>query len=172
MEIFKTISQWPLSQIASFFGGLLILIYAVSEVFKKVTENTDWAKKRKEKRNKEKYEAAHKQYQEFTDAFVKEFVPPLVKQLETADQEIINKLDNLIEASKDMLRKEMTDIYYEYLPYKKILQYDKKCFIKLYHDYGALKGNTYIDEIWAEIQTWEVVLESVDLGEPIKKENK
>lgn len=163
MEIFKMISQWPLSQIASFIGGLIILVYICAEAFKKATEHTEWAKKRKEKKDKEKYEAAHEQYQEFTDAFVKEFVPPLVKQFEQADQQIIEKLDNLIEASKDMLRKEMTDIYYKYLPYKKILQYDKKCFIKLYHDYGALKGNTYIDEIWAEIQTWEVVLESANL---------
>ena len=163
MGIFEIISQWPLSQIASFIGGFIILIYIFADVFEKATSHTEWAKKRKEKKNKEKYEAAHKQYQEFTDAFVKEFVPPLVKQLESADQEILGKLDSLIEASKDMLRKEMTDIYYQYLPYKKILQYDKKCFIKLYHDYGALKGNTYIDEIWGEIQTWEVVLESTDL---------
>ena len=162
MEIFNIISQWPLSQIASCIGGLVILIYISAEAFKKATEHTEWAKKRKEKKDREKYEAAHKQYQEFTDAFVKEFVPPLTKQFEQADKEIIEKLDSLIEAQKDVLRKEMTDIYYKYLPYKKIFQYDKKCFIKLYHDYGILKGNSYIDEIWTEIQTWEVVIDPVN----------
>ena len=163
MEFYKFISQWSLSQIASAIGGFAILIYFGVEAFKKATEHTEWAKKRKEKKSKDKEEAAHKQYKMFTDAFVKEFVPPLIKQFEEADKEIVQKLDNLIEAQKDVLRKEMTDIYYKYLPYKKILQYDKKCFIKLYYDYGILKGNTYIDEIWAEIQTWDVVLEASEL---------
>lgn len=163
MEIFDIISKWPLSQIASFIGGAVILIYIGAEAFKKATEQTEWAKKRKAEKDKEKYEAAHKQYKEFTDAFVKDFVPPLVKQFENADQEIIRKLDSIIEAQKDVLRKEMTDIYYKYLPYKKILQYDKKCFIKLYHDYEVLKGNSYITEIWNEIQTWDVVLDEQDL---------
>ena len=60
MEIFEIISKWPLSQIASFVGGLIILIYIASEAFKKATEHTEWAKKRKEAKDKEKYEAAHK----------------------------------------------------------------------------------------------------------------
>ena len=51
----------------------------------------------------------------------------------------------------------MTDIYYRYLPYKKILQYDKKQFIRLREDYKAQDGNSYIDEIWKEIQNWTVV---------------
>ena len=163
MGIFEIISKWPLSQIASFIGGLVILIYIGAETFKKATEHTEWAKKRKKEKEKENYEAAHKQYKEFTDAFVEEFVPPLVKHFEESDQQILDKSDNIIEAQKDVLRKEMTDIYYKYLPYKKILQYDKKCFIKLYHDYGVLKGNSYITELWNEISTWTVVLEEIDL---------
>lgn len=163
MEIFEIISKWPLSQIASFVGGLIILIYVASEAFKKATEHTEWAKKKKEAKDKEKYEAAHKQYTEFTDAFVKEFVPPLVKKLEDSDNRIIDRLDKLNNSSNDMLRKEMTDIYYKYLPYKKILQYDKKSFSKLFHDYEAQGGNTYITTIWEEIKTWDVVLEEKDL---------
>lgn len=163
MGIFEIISKWPLSQIASFIGGAVILIYIGAEAFRKATEHTEWAKKRRKEKEKEKYEAAHRQYQEFTDAFVKEFVPPLIKQFEQADQQILDKLDIIIESQKDILRKQMTDIYYKYLPYKKILQYDKKCFIKLYHDYEALNGNSYITEIWNEIQTWDVVLEEQDL---------
>jgi hypothetical protein len=38
MSIFKDIVDWSLSDFASFFGGLIILIYIFSEVFKKATE--------------------------------------------------------------------------------------------------------------------------------------
>lgn len=60
MEIFEVISKWPLSQIASFIGGAVILIYIGAEAFRKATEHTEWAKKRKKEKEKEKYEAAHK----------------------------------------------------------------------------------------------------------------
>ena len=163
MDFFKAWGSWSFSDFASFIGGLVILIYAASEAFKKATEHTEWAKKKKAAYYAEKREAAHKQYTEFTDEFVKSFVPPLVKQLEDADQEIIESLNKLTNSTNDILRKEMTDIYYKYLPYKKILQYDKKSFVKLYHDYEAQGGNSYVSELWDEVQTWEVVLNEADL---------
>ena len=163
MGLFKAFESWTFSDFASFIGGLFIIGSIIFEAFKKATERTEWAKKRKEKRNAEKREAAKKQYREFTDEFVKEFVPPLVKPFAEADEKIMKSLSNLTNSSNDMLRKEMTDIYYKYLPYKKILQYDKKCFVKLYHDYGAQGGNTYIDTLWEEIQTWDTVLTEEEL---------
>lgn len=163
MNIFKDIVDWSLSDFASFFGGLIILIYISFEAFKKATEQTRWAQERKKEKEKIKREAAHKQYKEFTDEFVKEFVPPLIARFEQSDKEIIEKLNKLNNSSNDMLRKQMTDIYYKYLPFKKILQYDKKCFIKLYHDYGAQGGNSYIEELKKELDTWEVVLTEEDL---------
>jgi len=38
MNIFKDIVDWSLSDFASFFGGLIILIYISFEAFKKATE--------------------------------------------------------------------------------------------------------------------------------------
>ena len=163
MGLFKAFEQWTFSDFATFVGGFFILGSIIFEAFKKATENTEWAKKRKAKKMEAKKEAAHQQYKEFTDEFIREFVPPLLQQFQNADNNIIEKLDKLTNSSNDLLRKDMTDIYYKYLPYKKILQYDKKCFVKLYNDYGAQGGNTYIDTIWEEIQTWEVVLDKDEL---------
>lgn len=163
MGLFKAFETWTFSDFATFIGGFFILGSIIFEAFKKATEHTEWAKKRQAEKIKIKKEAAHEQYKEFTDEFIHEFVPPLVKKLEDADKEIIISLEKLTNSSNDLLRKDMTDIYYKYLPYKKILQYDKKCFRKLYDDYGAQGGNTYIDTIWEEIQTWEVVLNKDEL---------
>ena len=165
MGLFKAFEAWTFSDFATFVGGFFILGSIIFEAFKKATEHTEWSKKRQAEKMKVKKEVAHEQYKEFTNEFINEFVPPLLKQFSDADQSIIEKLDKLTNSSNDLLRKDMTDIYYKYLPYKKILQYDKKCFIKLYHDYGAQGGNTYIDAIWEEIQTWEVVLSKEELSE-------
>lgn len=163
MGLFKAFETWTFSDFASFIGGFFIIGSIIFEAFKKATERTEWAKKRQAEKMKIKKEAAHEQYKEFTDEFVNEFVPPLLKQFSDADQSIMEKLDKLTNSSNDLLRKDMTDIYYKYLPYKKILQYDKKCFRKLYDDYGAQGGNTYIDTLWKEIQTWDTVLTEEDL---------
>ena len=79
MDFGNFIGSWSFSELASFIGGLLIFIYAAAEAFKKATEHTEWAKKKKAAYYAEKREAAHKQYTEFTDEFVKSFVPQLVK---------------------------------------------------------------------------------------------
>ena len=60
MGFFKAIENWTFSDFASFIGGLFIIGSIIFEAFKKMTERTEWAKKRKEKRNAEKKEAAKK----------------------------------------------------------------------------------------------------------------
>ena len=63
----------------------------------------------------------------------------------------------LIKSSNDMLRKDIVRIYYKYLPYKKILQYDKEFVCAVYQDYHAQGGNSFIDGIMKIIRTWLVV---------------
>ena len=161
--MFKAIAEWGFSDFASAIGGLFIIVFFVMEAIKKAVGHTEWYKQRQEEKNKKKKELDHEQYKEFTDEFVKQFVPPLVKKFEESDNKILAKLDTVITSSNDLLRKEMTDIYYRYLPYKKILQYDKKQFIRLREDYKAQDGNSYIDEIWKEIQDWTVIERREDL---------
>lgn len=144
---------------AQMIGGFLILIYLLYQGLEKIISKSKWGKKRKEEKNK----AAYEQYQKFTVEFVDQFVPPLMKQLNDQDEKLFKKIDQLRASSNDLLRKEMTDIYYKYLPYKKILQYDKECFLKLYYDYVAQDGNSYMKDVYNELKDWPVVLNNKDL---------
>ena len=56
-----------------------------------------------------------------------------------------------------MLRREIKKIYGKYRAFKKISQYDKIDCAKLVEDYRAENGNTYVEDLWTEIRTWEVV---------------
>ena len=58
---------------------------------------------------------------------------------------------------KCQLRSEMLRIYYRNLDGKRIHQYEYENFVMLYEAYKALKGNSFIDKIYKEIQTWEVI---------------
>ena len=148
---------------AELVGGVFIFIYFMIQVVQKIVNSTKWGKERKEERDKEKLERAHEQYQRFTDDFVKSFVPPLMKQLTDQDERLLENINLLKSSSNDLLRKDMTDIYYKYLPYKRILQFEKECFIKLYDDYVKQGGNSYIQHIYAEMMSWEVVLKKEEL---------
>lgn len=58
---------------------------------------------------------------------------------------------------KCQLRSEMLRIYYHNRDSKQIRQYEYENFVMLLEAYRALKGNSFIDKIYKEIQTWEVV---------------
>jgi len=62
----------------------------------------------------------------------------------------------LINGVKCLLRSEMLHTYYHNKDKEKIRQYEKENFILLYKAYKALKGNSFIDDIYNEIRTWEV----------------
>ena len=55
------------------------------------------------------------------------------------------------------LRNEMLRIYYHNRERERIRQYEYENFVMLYEAYKALKGNSFIDKIYKEIQDWEVV---------------
>ena len=144
-------------------GGFFIFIYILTDVIKKLIDRSKWGQKLKEEKEQKKREAAHKQYKEFTEEFVQSFVPPLMKQLTDQDEKLNSKIDLLTKSSNDLLRMDMNEIYYRYLPYKKILDYDRKCFIKLYDDYVDQGGNSYIQDINTELRSWEIVATKEDL---------
>jgi len=56
-----------------------------------------------------------------------------------------------------MLRYNMNRIYYKYRPYQKILDADKKAFIKLYNDYKPMGGNSWIDSLYQELVNWPII---------------
>ena len=66
----------------------------------------------------------------------------------------IRKISN---GTKCQLRSEMLRIYYHNRETEKIRQYEYENFVFLYEAYKALKGNSFIDKIYAEVKTWDVV---------------
>lgn len=55
------------------------------------------------------------------------------------------------------LRSEMLVIYYHCREKRIIRQYEYENFIMLYEAYKALKGNSFIDKIYKEVQEWEII---------------
>lgn len=66
----------------------------------------------------------------------------------------IRKISN---GTKCQLRSEMLRIYYHNCRQKIIRQYEYENFVMLYEAYKALKGNSFIDKIYKEVQTWKVI---------------
>lgn len=64
---------------------------------------------------------------------------------------------NLINGMKCQLRSDMLHIYYANKDKEEIRQYELENFIYLYKAYKALRGNSFIDKIYKEVMTWEVV---------------
>lgn len=66
----------------------------------------------------------------------------------------VQKISN---GTKCQLRSEMLRIYYHHHETKKIRQYELENFVMLYEAYKALKGNSFIDKIYREVITWDVI---------------
>lgn len=66
----------------------------------------------------------------------------------------IRKISN---GTKCQLRSEMLRIYYHNREAKEIRQYEYENFVMLYEAYKALKGNSFIDRIYAEVKEWEII---------------
>lgn len=63
----------------------------------------------------------------------------------------------LTEGMKCQLRSDMLSTYYHNRERKQIRQYELENFVHLYEAYKALKGNSFIDKIYEEVMTWEVI---------------
>lgn len=64
----------------------------------------------------------------------------------------------VMQGIKCLLRNEMLNIYYYNREKQTLRQYEYENFEKLYKAYKALRGNSFVDKIFKEIQTtWEVV---------------
>ena len=59
--------------------------------------------------------------------------------------------------SRCQLRSEMLRIYYHNREDKQVRQYEYENFVYLYEAYKALRGNSFIDKIYKEVQTWQVI---------------
>jgi hypothetical protein len=70
---------------------------------------------------------------------------------------IIASIKKISEGTKCQLRSEMLRIYYHNRDQGKIRQYEYENFVMLYEAYKALKGNSFIDKIYEEVHSWEII---------------
>lgn len=148
-----------ISEIVSSIGGLFLLFYLLWQLAEKLFSNVQWFQKLKKK----KLEAEEKRQEEITKKVVEQVLPPIVSVLEKKNEEQDVKLSHLVHSSNDMLRKEIIRVYYKYLPYRKILQFDKEFVAVAYKDYEEQGGNSFVADLVREINTWTVVLQENDL---------
>ena len=70
---------------------------------------------------------------------------------------VIISIRKIATGTKCQLRSEMLRIYYHNHDRASIRQYELENFIMLYEAYKALKGNSFIDKIYKEVISWEVI---------------
>lgn len=70
---------------------------------------------------------------------------------------LIRENSKIANGTKCQLRSEMLRIYYHNHEKESIRQYELENFVMLYEAYKALKGNSFIDKIYKEVMSWEVI---------------
>lgn len=70
---------------------------------------------------------------------------------------VIAGMMRIADGTRCQLRSEMLRIYYRHRETGVIRQYEYENFVLLYKAYKALKGNSFIDKIYKEVQSWEIV---------------
>lgn len=70
---------------------------------------------------------------------------------------VVVAVRKISDGTKCQLRSEMLRIYYHNRESGKIRQYEYENFVYLYDAYKALKGNSFIDKIYKEVQCWEII---------------
>lgn len=70
---------------------------------------------------------------------------------------VLKRLEKVANGQKCQLRTEMLRIYYHNREKGTIRQYEFENFVSCYEAYKALGGNSFIDKIYKEVQSWEVI---------------
>ena len=70
---------------------------------------------------------------------------------------VIILIIKIINGQKCQLRSEMLQTYYHNKDKRQIRQYEYENFVLLYEAYKALKGNSFIDKIYKEVSSWEII---------------
>jgi hypothetical protein len=70
---------------------------------------------------------------------------------------IFNRLAKITNGQKCQLRQSMLQTYYHCREKATIRQYEFENFVSCYEAYKALGGNSFIDKIYEEVRSWEVI---------------
>lgn len=66
-------------------------------------------------------------------------------------------IEKIHDGQKCLLRSEILAIYYKHRDTRVIRQYEYENFLYLYSAYKALGGNSFVDKIKKEVDSWEVI---------------
>lgn len=66
-------------------------------------------------------------------------------------------IGKVMNGTKCLLRSEMLRIYYRHQDTGEIRQYEYENFVYLYEAYKKLKGNSFIDKVYAEVKKFKVI---------------
>ena len=75
----------------------------------------------------------------------------------TAICAIISVALTLVNGLKCLMRSQMLQTYYHNKDKKQIRQYEMQNFLALYKAYKAMKGNSFIEEIYQDVTSWEII---------------
>lgn len=70
---------------------------------------------------------------------------------------VLVSISKIATGQKCLLRSDMLTIYYNNRETETIRQYEYENFVLLYEAYKALKGNSFIDKIYEEVHSWEII---------------
>lgn len=70
---------------------------------------------------------------------------------------VIVSVKRISNGTKCQLRSEMLRTYYKNREAQTIRQFEYENFILLYEAYKALHGNSFIDKIYEEVHSWEII---------------
>lgn len=78
------------------------------------------------------------------------------EQREAEEKEEIRK-KNQVETDRCVLRNIITNFYYANLSTQEMRQYEFENLSKVYEQYKAIGGNSFIDKIWSEVKDWKII---------------
>lgn len=70
---------------------------------------------------------------------------------------VIVWIKKISDGAKCQLRSDMLRIYYRHREAGKLRQYEYEHFVFCFEAYKAMRGNSFIDRIYKEVQEWEVL---------------
>ena len=146
-----------IQEVANSLGGVLILIFLFWQVLEKVCGNFEWFQKMKKKKIEAEKKRQEEIVQKTTEKVAEQILTPIIATFEEKNRIQDEKLEMLIKSSNDMLRKDIVRIYYKYLPYKKILQYDKNGKYSILLKNGKVDNYTLDDVYDKEKNDWIIV---------------
>lgn len=112
---------------------------------------------------REKYLADRQQYLEEIKESVLEETKDVLSDLKSINIEQNKKIEILNQASKNVLRQRIMEIYVHYRAERKLPLFVKDQLIELYRDYKAQGGNSYIDKYYHRMSLWEEIDDDEEL---------